>query len=258
MLRKLRLLVLLLVLLGVAVPAAWHQYRLWSWKRPIVVALIPIVADAHPATARHVRRLSRDDFLAVERFFSREASRYGFHLLRPIEVQLRDPVDSLPPEPPADRSFLNMALWSLAFRWWAWQQKPQYGFEPAELTLFLLYRTPVKAVEYSHSYALRKTRAGVVKALAGRKWQGRNRVVLVHELLHLFGASDKYDLTSGLPIYPQGYADPDKQPLYPQFMAEIMAGRIPLGPERYIMAESLERVLINHITAVEIGWEDEP
>ncbi len=258
MFRKLRILILLLILLGVAVPAAWYHYKLWSWKQPIVVAVIPIAGDDHPATARHIAELRADDFIPVEQFFSREASRYGFHLLRPIRMQLREPVESLPPEPPKDRSVFNMVEWSLRFRWWASRQAPQYGVEPADLTLFLVYRTPVKAVEYSHSYALRKTRAGVVKAFAGRKWRGRNQVVLVHELLHLFGASDKYDLASNLPLYPQGYADPGQEPLYPQHMAEIMAGRMPLGPQRAVMAEHLGRVMIGSFTAVEIGWQEDP
>ncbi len=256
MIRQLRILILLLVLLGVAVPAAWYHYKLWSWKTPIVVALIPIAADDHPGTRAWLQRLGADDFVPVEQFFSREASRYGFHLLRPITLQWRDPVDSLPPDIPEQRGVLDMILWSLRFRWWAWQNTPQYGFEPADLTLFLLYRTPVHNVEFSHSYALRKTRAGVVKAFAGRPWQGRNRVVLVHELLHLFGASDKYDLATGKPLFPQGYADPDQQPLYPQHMAEIMAGRRAISPHRVVMAEGLHQVLIGPVTAVEMGWRE--
>ncbi len=258
MFRQVRILILLLILLAVAVPAAWYHYKLWSWKQPIVVAVIPIAGDDHPTTAKTMAALREDDFIAVEQFFSREASRYRFHLLRPIRIQLREPVDSLPPDPPEDRGVINMVVWSLRFRWWAARQAPQYGMEPADLNLFMVYRTPVKRVEYTHSYALRKTRAGVVKAFSGRRWRGRNQVILAHELLHLFGASDKYDLESGQPLFPLGYADPEQQPLFPQHLAEIMAGRIPLGPQRYVLADNLNQVLINRFTAVEIGWQEAP
>ena len=35
-------------------------------------------------------------------------------------------------------------------------------------------------------------------------------------LLHGFGATDKYDLATGQPLYPKGYAEPALKPLYPQ------------------------------------------
>jgi len=53
--------------------------------------------------------------------------------------------------------------------------------------------------------------------------------VITHELLHTFGATDKYDLSTGLPLYPEGFAEPQLIPRYPQQLAEIMAGRMPLA-----------------------------
>ena len=57
-------------------------------------------------------------------------------------------------------------------------------------------------------------------------------MVIAHELLHTLGASDKYDPQSLAPIFPDGYAEPDRQPSHPQRMAEIMAGRIPVAEGR--------------------------
>ena len=74
-------------------------------------------------------------------------------------------------------------------------------------------------------------------------------------LLHAFGASDKYDLATGQPIYPLGYAFPDQQPLFPQTKAELMAGHIPLSQTTSKMPESLNQTLINEITAIELGWK---
>jgi hypothetical protein len=77
----------------------------------------------------------------------------------------------------------------------------------------------------------------------------------VHELLHSFGASDKYDLSTGQPAYPIGYAYPTQQPLFPQAKAELMAGHIPLSQQKSRMPDSLKQTLINEITAIELGWK---
>ena len=77
----------------------------------------------------------------------------------------------------------------------------------------------------------------------------------MHELLHTFGATDKYDLSTGQPIYPIGYADPNQQPLYPQRQAELMAAYVPLSQNKSKMPDSLQQTRINEITAIELGWK---
>jgi hypothetical protein len=61
-------------------------------------------------------------------------------------------------------------------------------------------------------------------------------------------------LSSGEPIHPDGFADPDRSPLFPQEYAEIMGGRIPLGPNSSAMPESLNQCRIGRLTAFEIGF----
>ncbi len=41
---------------------------------------------------------------------------------------------------------------------------------------------------------------------------------IIHEMGHVFGAYDLYG-TSGICKYPEGYVEPDKEPLYPQSKA---------------------------------------
>ena len=79
-------------------------------------------------------------------------------------------------------------------------------------------------------------------------------MVATHELLHAFGATDKYDMLSGQPIYPLGYAEPDRKPLYPQSMAEIMGGYIPLSENKSVTPKSLQDTMMSPTTAQEIGW----
>ena len=78
---------------------------------------------------------------------------------------------------------------------------------------------------------------------------------MVHELLHAFGATDKYDLATGVPLYPIGYAYPNQQPLFPQAKAELMAGHIPVSVDKSKMPDHLGQTLINEITAIELGWQ---
>jgi hypothetical protein len=83
---------------------------------------------------------------------------------------------------------------------------------------------------------------------------GSNQVVLVHEVLHTLGATDKYDFATGQPLAPQGLGEQDRQPLYPQDLGEIMAGRIATSARDAVVADSLEQMLVGPVTALEIGW----
>ena len=106
----------------------------------------------------------------------------------------------------------------------------------------------------SHSTALNKGRIGRVNLFGHRAYAQQNLVITAHELLHTLTATDKYDLQSGLPIYPDGYADPDKQPRYPQYYAELMGGYVPISENKKKIPASLNQVLIGFKTAKEIGW----
>jgi hypothetical protein len=99
---------------------------------------------------------------------------------------------------------------------------------------------------------------GVIKVFADRRERQRNLVVIAHELLHTLGASDKYDLRTNQPVYPDGYAEPDRQPRHPQRLAEIMAGRIPLSDDRAEIPDHLDRAVIGPATAAEIGLVPAP
>ncbi|EPL0699990.1 hypothetical protein LLI32_003748, partial [Acinetobacter baumannii] len=59
---------------------------------------------------------------------------------------------------------------------------------------------------------------------------------------------------TGQPIYPLGYAQPEKVPLYPQKRAEIMGGRTPLSEQTSKMPNDLQETVIGLPTAQEVGW----
>lgn len=79
-----------------------------------------------------------------------------------------------------------------------------------------------------------------------------DNVIVAHEILHFFGANDRYDETLN-PIYPVGYAEPYKIPTFPQNKAEIMGGYIPISKNNSVAA-TLDEVVINPITAKEVMW----
>jgi hypothetical protein len=61
-------------------------------------------------------------------------------------------------------------------------------------------------------------------------------------------------LSTGEPIFPDGYSEPDRKPLFPQKLAEIMGGRIPVNSYSSVMPDSLDECKIGRQTAEEIGF----
>jgi hypothetical protein len=103
-----------------------------------------------------------------------------------------------------------------------------------------------------NSVGMQKGMVGVVNAFADRRQTQTNNVVIAHEFLHTLGATDKYEPASGQPIYPAGYAEPERIPLLPQRYAEIMGGRIARSEEDAMMPMNLRYVVIGPETAQEI------
>lgn len=251
--KQLRILFLLLVLLLVAVSAWLTQLRTTSWERPLVVAIYPINGDGSEQSAAYIKNLTVDDFEGIEGFFRDEAEQFQLALKQPVEIVMGPVLTEHPPAPPKDRNPLGVVWWSLKMRWWAKQIASDLG-PPARIQIFVLYNDPNLNSRVPHSLGLQKGLLGVVHAFAGVRNAGGNNVVIAHELLHTVGASDKYDPQSSLPVFPAGYAEPNKEPALPQEFAEIMAGRIPLSRTEARQARDLGSVVIGEYTALEIRW----
>lgn len=245
--------ILLLLILATVVQQAWLEKASLSWKDNFYVAVYPVKADKSPKVANYLHTLSREDFEPIAEYFAAKAEPYHLGLRRPIEVQLGAQVDDVPPAPPHQGDMLANILWSLKFRYFAWRHSPKVNVKPA-IRLYLLYYDPVTHPSLSHSTALNKGRVGRVNLFGDSSYAKQNLVILAHELLHTLNASDKYDLATALPIYPEGYAEPDKSPLYPQDLAELMGGRVPVSEALANIPKSLEHTLIGEKTAREIGW----
>lgn len=252
MLRKFRILFLLLALATVALGAWRANTRLSAWQHSIHVALYPIAADDSPGTARYVEQLDADSVAEIGQWIEAESRRYGKTVLQPVVIRVAPPLAARPPLPPEHPGALDAILWSLQLRWWAARHDGIAGPKP-QVRLFVLYHDPERRAALPHSTGLSKGQLGLIHAFASRPQHRQNAVIIAHELLHTFGASDKYDLASGQPIHPQGYAEPARSPLLPQQQAEIMGGRIPLSAEHSEIPDDLPATLIGPETAREIG-----
>jgi hypothetical protein len=253
MFRAIRIAILLLILLAVALSTWLTQARTTSWDNTLRVAVFPIDADGSPATRAYIASLGRATFQPVDDFFAEEARRYELRQSDPVDVFVAPAVASIPPQPPRGASIPEVMLWSLQLRFWAWRHGSFDGPAP-HVSVFVLYHDPALVQRVPHSLGLQKGLLGVVYAFASEEQSGPNNLVIAHELLHTLGATDKYDPATNLPVHPDGYAEPDRDPLWPQALAEIMAGRIPLSAQRAEMPEALAQALIGEATAREIRW----
>lgn len=251
--RNLRILALLLVLLAVSLKTWVAAYESTRWTDPLFVAIYPIAADASPVTARYLASLDKERFKPIDRFFAREAHRYGIKESTPVQTRLRPALRDLPPEPPAGRGILATIVWSLRLRFWAWANSGHAG-EPEDIRMFVLYRDPALTPTVPHSLGLQKGLIGVVYAFATPTMDGANDVIIAHEMMHTLGATDKYDPANDEPRFPDGYGNPNQVPLFPQRKAELMAGRRMLSPDRWVEPLSLDEVVIGPASALEIRW----
>src|SRR6185312_8743517 len=251
--RALRIGFLLLVLLVVAGQALIDRFSTTSWRRTVYVGAFPVGADASPVTADYLTHLDQGDIDEVSEFITAEARRYGVDVDVPVAVQLYPTLASAPPALDPGAGVLTRIVWSLRLRYYRYRMLAAVSPRP-QIAMFLLYHDPALLSRLPHSAGLQRGLTAVVHVFASRSQEAQNRIVMAHELLHTFGATDKYDLATGLPKYPDGFADPQLSPVYPQQRAEIMAVKTPLSPTEARMPDSLQDERVGPLTAREIGW----
>ncbi|MDH4165086.1 MAG: hypothetical protein OEY13_11650 [Gammaproteobacteria bacterium] len=251
----LRLAILVAVLLFVALGAWLDRARSRDWNDTLRVTVYPISASTDAAVRAYTAALRADDFADVESFFVDEASAHGITLAQPVRIRVSHAAKELPPALPDRPGPLTIALWSLRFRYFAARTAWNDPLPAPDIQVFALY-SPLGpgSVAMPDSVGLSKGLIALTHLYGDAAAAGSNQVVLVHEVLHTLGATDKYDFATGQPLAPTGLGEPDRQPLYPQTFGEIMAGRIATSPHDAAVADDLEQMLVGPATALEIGW----
>lgn len=256
MFKAVRITVLLFILLLVAVNTWLAQARSTDWNNSLWVKIYPINGDGSQASDNYIKTLEPGDFDAIESFITREASRYGKSVHRPVRIELGRQVKDQPPEIEQASGVFGVMFWSLKMRWWASRTADAQDDIDPDVRIFVRYHDPEQQFALENSVGLQKGMVGVVNAYASRRRTGSNNVIIAHEFLHTLGATDKYDPADGQPIAPDGLAEPDRRPLYPQRLAEIMGGRIALAENDAVIPKGLRFAVIGPLTANEIRLLD--
>lgn len=255
-LTRLRQLLMIFILFCVALGTYLTRSRSTDWDQPLWVTVFPINGDGSVQTDKYIDTLSRKSFTSIEEFMVTEATRYSVDIALPVRIDVGFPIKSRPPLPETDASPLSVALWSLQIRWWAWRVTSDQPGPRPDIKLFLVYYDPDTHPELAHSLGLQKGMLGICNVFSDRAMAGSNKVVAAHEMLHTLGASDKYAGVDSLPVFPIGYAEPDRDPLYPQRYAEIMGGRLPVSAQQAMIPTGLRSVRVGAATALEINWTE--
>ena len=252
-LKMTRIGLLILVFFAVAVYTTCTNSRIAGWEETLEVVIYPINGDQSEQTEEFISTLDEESFRPIETFMMEEAERYEFWLEKPVAIHLAPEIKTLPPEPPKNRNPLIVMWWSLKMRYWAFRHNTYKN--PLDFRLYVIYKTIETTIpQMEVSVGLRKGLMGIVNTSPDIKAQNYTNIIITHEMLHTFGAIDKYDYTTLMPNLPDGYADSEKKPLYPQNHGEIMAVRIPKSPDSFTMPKSLNNVIIAEKTCMEIKW----
>ncbi len=254
MLRLLRKGLLFYILVLVAGGAWLTKVRTTDWDSSLWVTVYPINGDGSPASAKYIEGISIDTFQPIADHMVKQGEYYGLLLRRPFDIRVGPEIQEHPPEPPFGGNTLQVIWWSLKLRYWSHGiEREKLDYTP-DIQIFVRYFDPKTHPRLAHSLGLEKGLIGVVNAFASKRMTSDNNVIIAHELLHTLGATDKYDPRTNLPVYPQGYAEPDRDPLFPQEKAELMAGRIPLSKTNAEPPAHLKRTVVGRHTAAEINW----
>lgn len=272
--KKIRIAVLLVVLAGAGL-RYWQVRRAETWvpdwattQRVAVVLLTPPGLDEEQALEldRLLRFAELGDekatLSALEHWFQVEWQRYGGRAgFEPVDLDPVGPiqVSSMPPGPPRAGEQLSFAeRYARTRDFLGWFDAQMEGRRPfQENAVYVLFYADDAAARFRglHSVADRRSRRGFVFApLTG---EGRDTALInvAHELLHLFGATDKYD--GDRCVFPVGWVEPFKEPKLPQRYAEVMAQGIPVAEgRREASIDLFEDMRVGVETAAEIGWID--
>jgi len=256
MFKAVRISILLFILFFVAVSQLLTQARSTDWNNSLWIKIYPINADGSAEATKYIDALDVRTFEGIETFLARETERYARAVKRPVHVELGEPVLEQPPELTAEPNMLSVMAWSLRMRWWAGSVTDEQDRIEPDVRIFVRYHRSNLAVTLENSVGLQKGMVGIVNGYASRRHRGTNNVIIAHEFLHTLGATDKYSPVDGHPIGPDGIAEPERSPLFPQRYAEIMGGRIALAEDDSVIPKSLKYAVIGPLTASEINLAD--
>lgn len=254
MFKFIRITLLLILLAIVAFYSKSQRLASRSWTSTLDIIIHPINGDNDSTIVdEYIEQLGADKFEEIDRFIQQQSENYGLLMEQATSTGLGQTILQAPPSAPAlNSNMLTIIWWGLKLRYWAFQNLPKTDdHQPINVIIYYHEARPGRTLP--HSLGLDKGLIAIVHAFASEAQEAQNNIIITHEFLHTLGAIDKYDMHNE-PRYPDGYAEPDLSPLYPQRLAEIMSGRLALSANHSRMADSLDECIIGEKTAREINW----
>jgi hypothetical protein len=228
-----------------------------DWDRTLDVAVVLVHVDGKERVDPDAFRLLGERAAVLEERLRAESERQRPGMPKPFRIRVMGPVDvTMPPPSPASNGALDLARQAFDLKRWLGDVDPTAGVEPAhwDARIYVSARRPATTTKsFVEGQSERDGRIGIVDVELDPSMVDLTLFVVAHELLHTLGADDKYD-ASGRTRIPEGLAEPDRTPLYPQRFAEVMARNRPLSESAEVIPESLDELGIGTATAKEIGW----
>lgn len=251
-----RLAVLLTILGGVLLWAGtdYHQRRArTTWQRPLRVALILVERERiEPSTIDLITSRARE----LERRLADEYRRHDGRDFTPFSLLVSAPI-SVERPPPAQGNDGALGLLTDTVARWLWTRAvdARGGIDPSayDARIYLVMKPARGGLAFVEGESELGGRVGIAQADIAPDMIDFSLFVAAHELMHTLGASDKYD-ADGRALYPAGFAEPARAPLFPQPGAELMARNRPLSASCELPPSTLDELFVGDVTARELGW----
>lgn len=249
---------LLLAILGVVALRGgtdWYERRVrTSWHRPLSVALVLVERDViEPSTLALINDRARE----LEQRLTREYRRHaGDRDFAPVSFVVTTAV-KIDQSPPSMREQTVLGLVSGTYDRWRWTRDIDAlaGVDPSafDARVYLVMKQAGPDLAFVEGDSEFGGRVAVAQVDIAPEMVDLSLFVVAHELMHTLGASDKYD-AEGRTVYPSGFAEPTRFPLYPQPGAEVMARNVPVAARSERPPNTLDELFVGETTAREIGW----
>jgi hypothetical protein len=249
---------ILLSVLAVVTLYAFHDIssrrERTSWERTLDVALV-LVEDGQVADDAVAALRARVPVL--EQRLKEEYQRYRPGAPAPFAFVTFGPVPLATRAPGAlSEGFVGLARHALeVFRFTrdvdARAAVPARAFDAR---LYLVLRPPSNAQQaFVEGASEQGGRIGIASCDLADDMADFALFVAAHELFHTLSATDKYD-AGGHTLVPEGLAEPERAPRFPQQYAELMARNRPLDAQSEAPPTALSELRVGPYTAQEIGW----
>lgn len=251
------LLVVLFVVVLVAI-ADWRRRRARNeWRTPLDVAVVLVAPNADDRTPEEAAlEAFRERATALEDRLAAEFVRYRPISMRPFRLRVVGPVPLAATVPRMGEGAIELAKHTLELSRWTHDIDERAGVisDHYDARIYVVARRPsTEERAFVEGESQKNGRIGVVEVELDASMVDFALIVVAHELMHTLGASDKYD-ADGHTHIPEGLAEPNLTPLYPQRFAEVMSRNRPVAAGREVVPTSIDELAVGLATAYEIGW----